>query len=679
MALDKLDFAVIIGLAVAVAAYFAKDSLFPKKVDEGGFLNTESFGSDRNIIKKLADTGKNCIVFYGSQTGTAEDYANKLSKELSARFGLKTMSADLGSYDFENFDEIANETLVFFICATYGEGEPTDDAVDFVEWLDNEADTLSTLRYSVFGLGNSTYEFFNAVGRKINQKLEDKGAEQFSPYGEGDDGVGTLDEDYLEWKDKVFDTLKNDLNFEEKELVYEPGLDVKEDDSLSESDLEVSVGEPNKTYLESGADLTKGPFNQHHPYLAPITFTKELFNSPDRSCVQVDFDISASNLRYSTGDHLAVWPSNCDENVDTFFKAIGIPKEKRNTVVQVKPLDSTISLHFPSPTTYEAIVRHYLEISGPISRQFFLSVAQFAPDDHAKKEVTRLGGDKTAYASEIVKKNFNMADALLYISNGSTWKIPFNFLIESIPHLQPRYYSISSSSLADKTNIGITAVVEWEKEADGRVVTGVATNLLKNIEVEKNKTGGSLVAHYDLAGPREKFSKFKLPVHVRRSTFKLPSNPQVPVIMIGPGTGVAPFRGFIRDRVQLKEQGQSPGKMLLFYGCRKEKEDYLYREEWPNYANKLDSNLQVYTAFSRDDPSNKVYVQDRLLEQAETINKLLEDGAFIYVCGDASKMARDVQSTLGKIISNQRSISEEKGAELISSYKVQNRYQEDVW
>lgn len=677
MALDKLDIAVIVALAVAVGVYFGKDIFFPPKIDEGGFLKADAFGSDRDIVKKIQETGKNCIVFYGSQTGTSEDFGNKLSKELAARFGLKTMAADLGSYDYGNFDELPHEVLVFFLVSTYGEGEPTDDAVEFFEWLDNEADTLSNLRYGVFGLGNSTYEYFNAIGRKTDEVLEQKGGDRVFEYGEGDDGVSTMDEDFLEWKDKVLDTLKNDLNFEEKELVYVPGLEVTEDDLLTIDDTTVALGEPDLTYLTNDSDLTKGPFNQHHPYLSPIESTKELFSLKERSCVKVDFDISASNLRYSTGDHLAVWPLNSNENVEIFLKTFGLT-DKKDTVIQVKPLDSTISLHFPSPTTYESVVRHYLEISGSVSRQFFIAVSQFAPDAETKAKLHKLASDKKVFAEQVTKGCYNVADALAKVSLGKPWNIPFAFIIEQIPHIQPRYYSISSSSLMDKTSIAVTAVVEVEK-VDGHLVTGVTTNLLKDIEVVQN--GGSekdLPAHYDLAGPRNKFSKFKLPVHVRRSTFKLPLNPTVPVIMIGPGTGVAPFRGFVRDRVQLKQQGQNPGEMLLFYGCRRLNEDFLYKDEWPRYAKELDSKLQLYTAFSRES-EKKVYVQDRLLEQGAKINELLEAGAFLYVCGDALKMAREVQSTLAKIIATNRSITEEKAAELIRSYKVQNRYQEDVW
>ena len=435
------------------------------------------------------------------------------------------MVADFADYDFDNFGDITDDILVFFIVATYGEGEPTDNADEFHTWLTDEADTLSTLRFTVFGLGNSTYEFYNAIGRKFDQLLEEKGGERFAEYGEGDDGTGTLDEDFLSWKDGVFDSLKNNLNYEEKELKYEPNVKLTERDDLTVDDSHVSLGEPNKKYINSqGVDLSKGPFDHTHPYLAKITKTKELFNSKDRNCVHVEFDISDSNLKYSTGDHLAVWPSNSDENIKQFLKCFGL-EDKENTVIELKALDSTYSIPFPSPITYGAVIRHHLEISGPISRQLFLSIAGFAPNEETKATLTRIGNDKQEFASTITRRKFNIADALLFASKGKAWvDVPFEFIIENVQHLTPRYYSISSSSLSEKQLINITAVVEAEVESDGRAVTGVVTNLLKNIEIEQNNTNETPVVHYDLNGPRNKFSKFKLPVHVRRSNFKLPKN-----------------------------------------------------------------------------------------------------------------------------------------------------------
>lgn len=678
--LDTLDIAVITALALAVAYYFGKDYIVSSDPHSSGFLADDGSENDRDLSSTLKKNNKNAVVFYASQTGTAEDYAHKLSKELTSKFGLRVLIADTADYDYDNVQNLDPDYLFFFVVATYGEGEPTDNAVEFFNWLENEADQLANVKYTVFGLGNSTYEFYNAMGQKLNEKLESLGAERIAPYGQGDDGIGTMDEDFLAWKESCFDALKTNLSLEERELVYEPSFKLTEDDSLSSSDAGVSNGEPNKAYVDFTKDLTKGPFDHTHPYLAPITKTKELFNSKDRHCVHAEFDISGSNLRYTTGDHLAIWPSNSNENVAQFLKCFGLA-EKADTVFSLKALDSTVALPFPTPITYEAVVRHHLEISGPISRQAFASIAPFAPNEDAKKECLRLGGDKLVFAEEIHGKYLNLADALLSISKGLPWtSVPFVFLIELIPSLQPRYYSISSSSMSEKTSIHVTAVVEAE-EHDGHLVTGVATNLLKDIEVHQNHSDDKTYASYDLNGPKNKFSNYKLPVHVRRSTFKLPSNPSTPIILVGPGTGLAPMRGFIREKVKLLETSLNAplGKILLFYGCRNKDEDFLYKDEWPEYSKVLGENFELDVAFSREDPNKKVYVQHKILARAKEINALLEKGAFIYVCGDASRMARDVQSTFVEILASERGISTERAAELVRSFKVQNRYQEDVW
>ncbi|CAH2353908.1 NADPH--cytochrome P450 reductase [[Candida] railenensis] len=688
MALDTLDYAVMVALAVAVSLYFGKSTFFPSNEGlDAGFVAGAASGKTRNLVEALEKNNKKCVVFFGSQTGTAEDYASKLSKELKARFGLSSMKCDLADYDFDNFNEIPDDKLVFFLVATYGEGEPTDNAVEFFEFLENGADSnLQSLKYTVFGLGNSTYEFYNKIGKDLNNKLEELGGERFAGYGEGDDGKGSMDEDFLAWKEAVFESLKHNLNFEEHELTYEPGLQLTEDSLISKSDAGVSEGEPSSEYVKwdpsvSPEGITKGPFDHTHPYLSTISKSKELFNSKSRSCVHAEFDLSDSNLRYSTGDHLAIWPSNSNQAVSKFLSAFGL-EGKEDSVFSLKSLDSTITLPFHSPITYDGAIRNHMEITGAVSRQFLQAIASFAPSEDSKIRAQKLAGDKELFAKEIHSQNLNIADALLKISDGEAWTgVPFEFLIESVAHLQPRYYSISSSSMVDKRSIHVTAVVELEQH-DDRVVSGVVTNLLKNIEVSQNKKSEKQLVTYNLKGPKGKYSNYKLPVHVRRSTFKLPSNPAVPIIMIGPGTGVAPFRGFVRERCQQASNTTDNitiGKTLLFFGCRTSDEDFLYKEEWPEYSQKLGSSFELVTAFSREDPAKKVYVQHKLLTKSKEINELLEKGAYIYVCGDASKMARDVQHTLNQIISKERNLPEERGAELIRGLKVQNRYQEDVW
>lgn len=689
MALDTLDYTVMVALAIALLAYFGKERLFSSRENNAGFVAGAASGAAklRDLVEVLAQSHKKAVVFYGLQTGTAEDYAAKLRKELKLRFGLTTMLADLADYDFDNLADVPADTLFFFLLATYGEGEPTDNAVEFFEFLQNDAAdaSLGNLKFTVFGLGNSTYEFFNKIGKEVNTKLEELGAERFAAYGEGDDGKGSMDEDFLAWKDAVFELLKSNLDLEEHDLAYEPGFALTEFASELEAQRALTApvlhGEPTMDYITSDA-VPRGPFDHTHPFLLPVAHTRELFSSDTRHCVHAEFDLSGSNLRYLTGDHLAIWPLNSDYNVDKFVEAFGL-QPKLHHVLALKLLDSTVALPFPTPITFGAAIRHHMEISGAVLRQFLQAIALFAPLAESKARASELAANKELFAQRIHQRQLNLADALLAISEGQPWvEVPFVFLIELVAHLQPRYYSILSSSMSEKRSIHVTAVVELE-QVETRLVSGVVTNLLRHIEVAQNHKPDKLAVTYDLQGPRGKFDGFKLPVHVRRLTFKLPSNPAVPIIMVGPGTGVAPFRAFVRERCYLKTSNTTDnvtvGKLVLFFGCRRSDEDFLYKDEWSRYAQQLGELFEMHTAFSREQLGAKVYVQHKLKEVSHHLNALLEQGAYIYVCGDASKMARDVQHTLSEIIAKERNIPEERGAEIVRGLKVQNRYQEDVW
>ena len=170
------------------------------------------------------------------------------------------------------------------------------------------------------------------------------------------------------------------------------------------------------------------------------------------------------------------------------------------------------------------------------------------------------------------------------MSGGEKWeKIPFSIFIEALHKLQPRYYSISSSSLVQNKKISITAVVEsLEAPGASNVVKGVTTNYLLALK-QKQHGDPSPDPHgldYAITGPRNKYDGIHVPVHVRHSNFKLPSDPGRPVVMVGPGTGVAPFRGFVAERAQQAKNGENVGKTILFFGCRKQAEDFLYEDEW---------------------------------------------------------------------------------------------------
>ncbi|KAF2031534.1 hypothetical protein EK21DRAFT_63189 [Setomelanomma holmii] len=692
--LDTLDIIVLAALLIGTVAYFTKGTYWavygdPYGSSLAGANGAAKAGKSRNIIEKMEETDKNCVVFYGSQTGTAEDYASRLSKEGHSRFGLKTMVADLEEYDFDNLDSFPEDKLAVFVLATYGEGEPTDNAVEFYEFIGSEdisfseggsADDkpLSKLNYVAFGLGNNTYEHYNSMVRNVDKYLTTLGATRLGAAGEGDDGAGTMEEDFLAWKEPMWAAVTEKMGLEEREAEYEAVFEITEKPELSAEDDTVYLGEPNKNHLEGDQ---KGPFNANNPYIAPIVESYELFTTKERNCLHMEIDIGSSNLSYTTGDHIAIWPNNAGKEVDRLFKVLG-KEDQRHTVISVRGLDPTAKVSFPSPTTYDAALRFHVEIGAAVSRQLVSTIAQFAPNDDIKAEIVKLGSDKDYFKQQVTDRNLNLAQLLEITGKGQIWsKVPFTFLFEGLLKLQPRYYSISSSSLVQNNKISITAIVEsLEKPGAPHVLKGVTTNYLLALKQkqhgEPNPDPHGL--NYAITGPRNKYDGIHVPVHVRHSNFKLPSDPAKPIVMVGPGTGVAPFRGFVQERAAQAKAGQNVGKTILFFGCRKQTEDFMYANEWKQYKDALGDNFEIHTAFSRDGPK-KVYVQNKIEEHGEEVNRLLEQKAYFYVCGDAAHMAREVNTLLGKLIAKYRNVSETKGEEIVKAMRASNQYQEDVW
>jgi NADPH-ferrihemoprotein reductase len=188
---------------------------------------------------------KRLVIFYGSQTGTAEEYAIRLAKEAKAKFGLSSLVCDPEEYDFENLDQLPEDCAAFFVMATYGEGEPTDNAVQLMQNYEDESfefsdggRTLTGLKYVVFGLGNKTYEHYNVIGRRVDAALTAMGAVRIGERGEGDDDK-SMEEDYLEWKDGMWEAFAAAMGVEEGQGGDSPDFVV--------SELEAHA--PEKVYL----------------------------------------------------------------------------------------------------------------------------------------------------------------------------------------------------------------------------------------------------------------------------------------------------------------------------------------------------------------------------------------------------------------------------------------------
>lgn len=364
--------------------------------------------------------------------------------------------------------------------------------------------------------------------------------------------------------------------------------------------------------------------------------------------------------RYEAGDHLAIYPQNDSKIVDKIGKLLDIDLD---AIISLKNVDEDSSKKhpFPCPCSYRTALTHYVDLSHTPRTHVLKELAEYASNEEHKKLLKTMSSPtdegKALYSEYIIK---NARSIVHVLEDLPSIKIPLGYLLELMPRLQARYYSISSSPKINPERISITAVLVEHTTLSGRTVRGVCTGWLASLRVSEGE------------------NKVVAPVFVRRSQFKLPAKPQTPIIMIGPGTGLAPFRGFIQERQHMKDQGKPVGDNILYYGCRKQAEDYLYKEELQDFLNRGGIS-QLNLAFSRDQPE-KVYVTHLLQNNKNQLWETIEEKkGHIYICGDARNMARDVRDIILSTIQEKGNKTPSEADVYFKKMETQRRYSADVW
>eukprot|EP00644_Phytophthora_capsici_P007029 jgi/Phyca11/526284/estExt2_fgenesh1_pm.C_PHYCAscaffold_80159 len=599
--------------------------------------------------------GGRVAILFGSQTGTAEGFAEVLKKE-GRKAGFQTHAIDLEDYDAA--EKLKDEKLVILVMATYGEGDPTDNAVDFINFLKDKEGvlgdkTLENVNFTVFGLGNTQYENYNEMGRVVDKLMEAHGAQRVFHYGEGDDDA-SLDEDFDDWKESLWKELRKQfisgLSEEteadkqtEGEQLSAPEFEY-ELVEIRQSEAEKMKAEPKEVKMKAS---TKHFFTSKQ---AKVVVNRELRPSTEGgSTVHVEFDLRGTGVTYETADNLAVLPENETRVVEQLAKRMDYDLDQW---VSLKPVaaDLNCEFPFPSPCTIEDILTKYLAINSAPRKGPLQQLAYFATDPAERAEL-----------------------------HFRSIKVSVQALLHIVPFLLPRYYTISSSSLVNPQRVHATVSLIESKKNDGRVFRGVCSTYLGKLQ--------PLVAHSDDkkkrdSRPGEQGSKQPREwpaarIFMRASTFRLPKNPLTPIILIGPGTGIAPMRAFLHERAKQQDDGITVGKSIMYFGCRRRDEDFIYKDELETFQ---ESGVlsELHLAFSREQ-EKKVYVQHLLMQNGQATWELINDhDAYIYVCG-ATGMGNDVNKVLHEIIEKFGGQSGDEALATLKQLQDNHRYIQELW
>uniref|UniRef100_A0A8C5NLJ8 Nitric oxide synthase n=1 Tax=Junco hyemalis TaxID=40217 RepID=A0A8C5NLJ8_JUNHY len=639
-------------------------------------------------------------ILYATETGKSQVYAKTLCEIFKHAFDAKVMAMD--EYDVVHLE---HETMVLVVTSTFGNGDPPENGEKFGCALmemknpnsnleerksykvrfnsvssysdarksssdgpdprDNFESTgpLANVRFSVFGLGSRAYPHFCAFARAVDTLLEELGGERILRMGEGDELCGQ-EESFRTWAKKVFKAacdvfcVGDDVNIE------------KANNSLISNDRSWKRSKFRLTYVAEAPELTQGLYSIHKKRVyAARLLTRQNLQSPKSSRLTIFLRLHTNGhqeLQYQPGDHLGVFPGNHEDLVNALIDRLE-DAPPTNQLVKVELLEErstalgvisnwTDENRVPPCTIFQAF-KYYLDITTPPTPLLLQQFALLATSDKEKKRLQVLSKGLQEYEEWKWSKNPTIVEVL---EEFPSVQMPSTLLLTQLPLLQPRYYSISSSPEMYPGEVHLTvAVVSYRtRDGEGPIHHGVCSSWLSRIQTDE-----------------------VVPCFVRGAPgFHLPQDPQVPCILIGPGTGIAPFRSFWQQRLfDIQHKGLKPCPMVLVFGCRQSRIDHIYKEE-TLFAKSQGVFRELYTAYSREPDRPKKYVQDVLQEQlAQTVFKALkEQGGHIYVCGDVT-MAGDVLKAVQLIVRQQGQLSAEEAGAFLSKLRDDSRYHEDIF
>jgi sulfite reductase (NADPH) flavoprotein alpha-component len=379
-------------------------------------------------------------------------------------------------------------------------------------------------------------------------------------------------------------------------------------------------------------DNAQSQYDKQNPFAAELLVSQKITGRDSaKEVCHVEIDLADSGLSYQPGDALGVWFENSTTLVDELLTALSLQATEQ---VNIK-----VSGEVKVSSLREALIET-LEIT-----QTAPSFIEFWAKASSNESLIKIAEDKNT------AREFSSTHQVIDIIKQFPASVSAQNLVDALRKITPRLYSIASSQAEVEEEVHLTVGLVNYQHDDISRFGGASSYLTQQLE-----EGGKVkvfVEHND--------------------NFRLPANNETPIIMIGPGTGVAPFRAFMQER----EATEATGENWMFFGDQTFTQDFLYQVEWQNYLKSgLVTKLDV--AFSRDQ-QEKIYVQDRIKENSAEVFAWLERGAHLYICGDANRMAKDVHQTLLEVISSQGKLTVEQAEEYLKDLRISKRYQKDVY
>ncbi|KAJ1443256.1 Riboflavin synthase-like beta-barrel [Sesbania bispinosa] len=582
------------------------------------------------------------LILYATQTGNALDAAEHLAREAERR----ACPINLLSLDQYDPSLLPQEEVVIFVVSTTGQGDTPDSMKVFWRYLlqrNLSQHWLKGVLYAVFGLGDSGYQKYNFVAKKLDKRLMDLGGTAILERGLGDDQHPSGYEGSL---DPWLSSLWRMLNMIKPELLPN-GPDVVIQDTVLIDQPKVQITYHNIENIEShfstASDLTcldiqiESARSMHPGKLSsdksrPGCFLKMVKNLPltksncGKDVRHFEFEFVSHAIEYDTGDVLEILPGQDSAAVDAFIQRCNLDPD---SFISVSPreVDDHNAHDSRVPVKLRTFVELTMDVASASPRRYFFEARCTEHERERLKYFASPEGRDDLYQYNQKERR----TVLEVLEDFPSVQMPFEWLVQLVPPLKTRAFSISSSQLAHPNQVHLTVnVVSWTTPY-------------------KRKKKGLCSSWLAALDPRD--ATIYVPVWFYKGSLPTPS-PSLPLILVGPGTGCAPFHGFVEERaVQSKTHSTAP--IIFFFGCRNEDADFLYRDFWLSHSqnNGVLSEAKgggFYVAFSRDQPQ-KVYVQHKMREHSQRIWNLLAEGAAVYIAGSSTKMPADVTSAFEEL------------------------------